>query len=181
MPSSRGSSWPRNQAHVSWVSRHTNWSKSNRKREILYDTPYVQKRHDADELIYKTRTDSQWTNLRFPGEKDRGSGLDREFGRYLYTLLCLKWRTNKALLQSTWNSAQCYVAAWKGGEFGEDGYMYVYGWVPLLLTWNYHNIVNWLSVHACIFSCFSCIQLFVTPQTVAPQAPLSMEFSRQEY
>ena len=27
----------------------------------------------------------------------------------------------------------------------------------------------------------SCVQLFVTPWTVARQAPLSMEFSRQEY
>ena len=40
------------------------------------------------------------------------------------------------------NSAQCYVAVWMGGEFGEDGYMYMYGWVPLLSTWNYHNTVN---------------------------------------
>jgi len=27
----------------------------------------------------------------------------------------------------------------------------------------------------------SCVQLFVTPRTAARQAPLSMEFSRQEY
>ena len=32
----------------------------------------------------------------------------------------------------------------------------------------------------CVLSCFGCIQLFVTPWTVALQAPLSMEFSRQE-
>ena len=25
-----------------------------------------------------------------------------------------------------------------------DTSIYIYGWVPLLLTWNYHNIVNWL-------------------------------------
>ena len=31
---------------------------------------------------------------------------------------------------------------------------------------------------ACVLS---CIRLFVTPWTVARQAPLSMEFSRQEY
>ena len=30
----------------------------------------------------------------------------------------LKWITNKNLLYSTWNSAQCYVAAWVGGEIG---------------------------------------------------------------
>ena len=27
---------------------------------------------------------------------------------------------------------------------GENGYMYVYGWVPSLFIWNYHNIVNQL-------------------------------------
>ena len=32
-----------------------------------------------------------------------------------------------------------------------------------------------------VLSCFSRVQLFVTPWTIAHQAPLSMEFSRQEY
>ena len=27
---------------------------------------------------------------------------------------------------------------------GENGYMYMNGWVPLLSTWNYENIVNQL-------------------------------------
>ena len=34
------------------------------------------------------------------------------------TLLYLKWLTNKDLLYRTGDSAQCYVAAWMGGEFG---------------------------------------------------------------
>ena len=34
---------------------------------------------------------------------------------------------------------------------------------------------------ACVLICFSCVQLSATPQTVAPQAPLSMGFSMQEY
>ena len=34
---------------------------------------------------------------------------------------------------------------------------------------------------ACMPSHFSCVQLFVTPWAVAHQAPLSMEFSSQEY
>jgi len=36
------------------------------------------------------------------------------------TLLYLKWITEKDLLNSTWNSAQCYVVAWMAGEFGGD-------------------------------------------------------------
>ena len=53
-----------------------------------------------------------------------------------YTVLYLKWIINKDLLYSTWKSAQCYVAAWMGGEFGENGYTYMYGWVPLMFTRN---------------------------------------------
>ena len=39
-----------------------------------------------------------------------GEGIVREFGMDMYTLLYLKWITNKDLLYSTGNSAQCDVA-----------------------------------------------------------------------
>ena len=48
----------------------------------------------------------------------------REFGMDMYTLLYLKWITNKVLLYSTGNSLQCYVAAWMGGVFGGE-------WIPV--------------------------------------------------
>ena len=73
-----------------------------------------------------------------------GEGIVRKFGINMYTLLCLKWRTGKVLLYSTGNSAQCYVAAWMGGEFGGEWIQYMYGCVPLLFTWNYQKIVNQL-------------------------------------
>ena len=38
----------------------------------------------------------------------------------IYTLLYLKWITNKDLLNSTWNSAQYYVAAWMGEKLGGE-------------------------------------------------------------
>ena len=57
-----------------------------------------------------------------------GKGIVREFGMDMYTLLYLKWITNKDLPYSTGNSAQCYVAAWMGGEFGgELIHVYIYG------------------------------------------------------
>ena len=34
------------------------------------------------------------------------------------------------------------------GSFGENGYVYMYGWVPLLSIWNYHSVVNWLYSYA---------------------------------
>ena len=42
----------------------------------------------------------------------------RDFGKVMYTLLCLKWIIDTDLLCSIGNSAQCSVAAWMGGEFG---------------------------------------------------------------
>ena len=47
-------------------------------------------------------------------------GIVRAFGMDMYTLLYLKWKTNKDLLYSTGNSAQCYVAAWMGGGLGAE-------------------------------------------------------------
>ena len=53
---------------------------------------------------------------------------------------------NKDLLYSTRNSAQGYVAAWMGGEFGGE-WAHIYVWLVLLRSvWNSHNFVNWLSV-----------------------------------
>ena len=45
-----------------------------------------------------------------------------------YTLLYSKWITNKDLLYGTGNSAQCYVAAWIGGESGGE-WIHVHVWL----------------------------------------------------
>ena len=54
----------------------------------------------------------------------RGEEIVREFWMDMYALLYLKWITSKDLLYSTRHSAQCYVAAWMGGEFGGE-------WIPV--------------------------------------------------
>ena len=46
----------------------------------------------------------------------------------MYTLLNFKWMTNKDLLCGTWDSAQCYLAAWMGGEFRGE-WLHVYGYL----------------------------------------------------
>ena len=45
-------------------------------------------------------------------EEGRGEGTVKEFWTDMYTLLYLKWITNKDILYGTWNSAQCYVVAY---------------------------------------------------------------------
>ena len=52
-------------------------------------------------------------------------GIVGEFEMDIYTLLYLKCTANKDLLYSTGNSAQCYLAAWMGGECGGE-WIYVY-------------------------------------------------------
>ena len=52
-------------------------------------------------------------------------GSDREYGINMYTLLHLKWVTNKVLLCNMGNSVQCYVAAWVGVEL-EGEWIQVY-------------------------------------------------------
>ena len=47
-----------------------------------------------------------------------GERIVREFGEVMYTLLYLKWITNKDLQYSTDNPAQSHVVAWMGGVCG---------------------------------------------------------------
>ena len=54
-----------------------------------------------------------------------------DFGTDVCTRLYLKWITNKDLLYSTGDSAQCYVAARTGGEFGGE-------WVRLCTAESLH-------------------------------------------
>ena len=65
-------------------------------------------------------------NLQLPGE-GKWEGIVGEFGMDMHTLLCLTWITNKDLLYSTGNSAQCHVTAWMGGQFGGEWIMCMYG------------------------------------------------------
>ena len=64
----------------------------------------------------------------------------------VYTLLYLKWVTKKDLLYSTGNSAQCYMAAWMGGEFGRE-------WIPVCVWLSPFAIHLKLSQH-CLLICF---------------------------
>ena len=67
----------------------------------------------------------------------KSDGIVKEFGM---NVLYLKWIANKDLrAQGTLLNAM-WQPGWEG-SVAEEGYMCVCVWVPLLLTWNYHNIV----------------------------------------
>ena len=62
----------------------------------------------------------------------------------MYTLLYLKWITNKDQLYTTGNPAQRSVAAWMGGEFGGE-WIHVCVWLsPSAVHLKLHHIVNQL-------------------------------------
>ena len=73
--------------------------------------------------LFKNRFTDLENELRLP-EGRMGEGIVRGFGMDMYTVLYLKWITNKGLLYSIWNSAQCY-AAWMGGVSGGE-WIHVY-------------------------------------------------------
>ena len=54
-------------------------------------------------------------------------GIVRECGMGIYTLVYLKEITNKDLLYSTGNSAQCSVTPGGEGSLGKNAYRYMYG------------------------------------------------------
>ena len=66
-------------------------------------------------------------NLMVPGGRI-GEETVRESGMDMNTLLGLTCRTNKDLLDSTGDSAQCHLGAWMGGGFGGE-WIYVYVWL----------------------------------------------------
>ena len=57
------------------------------------------------------------------GEGKDGRKIVRELGIDMYTLLYLKWITSMVWLYGTGNCARCYVTAWIGRGFGENGYL----------------------------------------------------------
>ena len=73
---------------------------NQRRRNIIWYPLYADsKKNDTGEIIYKTETDSQTENeLAVARGEKQGEGIVREFEINMYTLLYLKWITNKILL-----------------------------------------------------------------------------------
>ena len=121
---------------------------------------------------------SQYTRgLNLSSSQGPSQGVGRDFGKVTYTLLYLKWITNKNLLYSTQNSAQCYVLAWMGlrGVWGRTD----------IGTWTAESLYSSPETITTLFIDYevtqSCPTLCDPMDYTAHQAPLSMEFSRQEY
>ena len=86
---------------------HTKWSKSDKERQISYGIAYM---WNLKKQLYRwtyLQNRNRLTDLENELMVTRGEGLEggivKEFGFDMYTLLYLKWITNKDLLYSTGN------------------------------------------------------------------------------
>ena len=78
---------------------------SQRRKNIVCHPLYVESEKKWYKWTCKIEANSQTQNeLIFQGD-GWGEGIITEFGMNIYTLLCLKWITNKDVLYSTQNSA----------------------------------------------------------------------------
>ena len=90
---------------------------------IWYHLYVKPKKNDTNELILKTKTDSQickaiygyWGNYLWLKGKV-GGGISQEFGVSKYTFLYIKQMNNKDLLYSTGNCIQYLVIMYSGKE-----------------------------------------------------------------
>ena len=89
------------------------------------------------------------------------------------------------MIWGEWASKQLYIFShiWVHAYTISTIMNIYYSQIFLILKehWRYLCLHLHLKLHVCLLSHFSCIQLFVTPWTVARLAPLSVGFSRQEY
>ena len=94
----------------------------------------------------------------------------------MYTLLYSKWITNKDLLYSRWNFAQCYGPAWMLGVFGGE-WIHVHIWlnpfaIHLKLSQHCQSTIHQHKIIFFIFSFFkfiflhSFILFLFTPKTL---------------
>jgi len=125
------------------IDHHT--EVSQRRRNMVWHPLYVESKKKWNKWTYlqnrKTHRLRQWTFGCSRGE-ERGEGIVKEFGMDRYTLLYSKWTTNKDLPHGTLLNI-VWQPGWEG-NLGENGYKYMYDWIPLLFTWICHDVVNWL-------------------------------------
>ena len=101
---------------------HTEWSKSERERQIPYDNTYTWNlKYGTNEPVYKTKIDSQIqrTDLWLPRGKRVGQGCIGSLGwvDVNYSILYTGWINNTVLLYSTGNYIQYPVINHNGKEY----------------------------------------------------------------
>ena len=86
-------------------------------QQILYDTTYMWNlKHNINDYICKTETDSQIQkiNQQLPKGRGKGGGAKQGYGIKRYKLLCIKQISNKDILYSTGNYSHYLIITFNG-------------------------------------------------------------------
>ena len=125
---------------------HTEWSQQ-RSRDILWCPLYAESKKTWYKLTYSQNRNRlrDLENLLVVARKEGwGEGIVREFGMYrLHCYISNRWPTRTYCIAHGTLFSVMWQPGWEG-SLRETGYIFMYGWVPSLFTWNYHNTVNWL-------------------------------------
>ena len=90
-------------------------------------------------LSTKQEHTQTWYRLVVAKGEGGGSGMDWEFGVSRYKPLHLEWIGNEVLLYSTGNYIQS-LGIEHDGKYGKKSvYIYMYDWVTMLYSRNWHN------------------------------------------
>ena len=94
--------------------------------------------------------------------------------RHWLLLSCLHKKKKKKNLWrqlDSWEGGKTTIGGIEEGSFdcfNEGERAVKYGCVPLLFTWDYHDIANWLCVRACMLSCSSHVLTLCDPMDCSP-------------
>ena len=121
---------------------HTKWSKSEKRNtNTIWYHLYLESKIWHRWTYLQDRNGLTDVENRFVVAKEEGggSGMDWEFGVWWCKLLHLEWISNEVLLYSM----EDYIKS-LGIVHDKSVHIYIYDWVTLLYSKNWHNIVNQL-------------------------------------
>ena len=120
-------------------------AKLDSERQTSYDIIYMWNLKKGYTWTYlQNRNKLTDFENKFVVTKGDRRGMAWGFGMGICTLRYMEWLANRDLLHSTGKSTQYSVIIYMGKNLKKNGGVYLYNWMTLLWSRNYHNIVNQL-------------------------------------
>ena len=109
---------------------------------LLYSMAWLSRGRGAGRHSEASRVSIFWHYILITGKIPRGAVVPLRESKHLLLKTSRGQEISKQHLKQETNLCNMIKEGhwWEGG-LGENRYMYIYDWVPLLFTWNYHNIV----------------------------------------
>ena len=128
-------------AATRWTSRVSYWRKEvrQRRRDIVWHALYVESEKKWYQWTYKTERDFE-NQLMVAGGKNGGRDSYGVWDGHVHSAIFKTGNQQGPTVQPRGLCSVMWQPGWEGA-LGENEHTCTYGRVPLLFTWNYHNIV----------------------------------------